>query len=83
MFDLHKYYLSLSEEERVKFSRMVGVSPSYMENHLIRAKNMPREKTINGIVWALDGKYSSTVVKNYFLRKLKKGRFKDEKDNNA
>ena len=70
MPNLYDYWKSLDGIQKEHFCRSVGVSPGYMESHLIHGRKKPRMETIQAIVDASNNKLTHKNLFDFFLKKI-------------
>ncbi|HDX6065146.1 XRE family transcriptional regulator [Acinetobacter baumannii] len=72
MFNLYKWWRSLSHEQRKNFCLKANVGYRYMDNHLVHRNKNPSIKTVDSIVRNSNGEITHKDLIEFFLTEEQK-----------
>lgn len=62
------YYSKLDRQQRLAYAKRAGTTVGYIQNHLIRARKIPRKTLIQGLAEASDGALTEASLLAHFYQ---------------
>lgn len=67
MSNLHSYWRKLSVDQQAIYAVRAGLSPKYIENHLIHKRKTPRLPALKALANASDGELTLHGLVDFFV----------------